>query len=318
MTLLDLCRLIKRFWVIVIAFPVVFGVACAGYLLVQEETVSHSATAQIVVNSSPYVNSVAGVAAGEVRQFSAEPSDFTLAYKADGATMTVSVTVSGPDPDSCVEIVNSTADSIVEKSDELLVDTAQKDALLAFKAEVEYADAVDEVLDAGKQGSSKYVLVAILAGLFVAICVIVVIDMMRRPVKSIEGVQDAVELPVLEKLPVADGGERLLANVRFASKIDDLRSASVIPVGDAALAEEIAGILTGAAAAEGKGAALSVTPCKSLALSMDAAYLSRDVDAVVLAVRQWTDSLSALESSVAELRLADANLVGIVFAKEKK
>ena len=51
---------------------------------------------------------------------------------------------------------------------------------------------------------------------------------------------------------------------------------------------------------------------------MSAAYQAQDADATVLTVNQWTDSLKTLESAVAELRLADTNLVGIVFAKEAK
>ena len=157
--------------------------------------------------------------------------------------------------------------------------------------------------------------------MFLGICIVVIIDMVRRPVKSIEGMQDLTELPVLEKLPAKDGN-RLLANIRFAAKKDDLQTVCVVPLGEGTLVQDVCAMLKAAMDAE-KGAGDSgdtfeAVACEPLSANMDAAYRSRKADAVIVAGRQWSDSLTALESTVAELKLADVNLVGIVFAPEKK
>jgi len=46
---------------------------------------------------------------------------------------------------------------------------------------------------------------------------------------------------------------------------------------------------------------------------MSAAYEARGADAVIIAGRQWEDNLSALKTTAAELKLAEANLIGLVF-----
>ena len=172
-------------------------------------------------------------------------------------------------------------------------------------------------------GSMKYLLVALLAGLFVGVCIVVVLDMRKRPVKTPEGAQEAVELPVLEILP-AKSGERLLANVRFAAAdaagegVDpgSLGSVLVVPAGDEAAARAACELLKEAAEAEDAGA-LEVAQAGPLSEGMAGAYASRDAGAVVVAVRQWADALPQLESTVAELRLAGANLVGLAFARDE-
>lgn len=324
MTLLDLCRLIRRYWWLVVALPVVCVLACAAVVLPGSSAPSddkdNQAVSHIVVNSQ--VSAVGGLASSAARQVQAENPDLTVTAKADGGTMTVTITVTGAngargEQAANAAIANELAENVVATSEEFFADTQDSENLIAFKAQVEYAEVSEAIQNESNKGDSlKFLIVALFAGLFVAICIVVIIDMVRRPVKSIEGVQDAVELPVLEKLPVADDGERLLANVRFASKKDDLANVVVIPTSAAAGAEEAAAALEKAAKVE--GADLKVTRCESLAQGMQGAYVAKDADAVVVAVHQWSDSLKALESTVAELRLADANLVGLVFGKESK
>lgn len=333
MTLLDLFRLIRKYWIIVVAVTVVCGGAAGAYAMMSR-SVGHSATAAIVGNSQ--AGGVMGFANAEGRMLIDPESDYKMEAKVEAGTSTVNVTVSGPDEKECISLANSLADRALDRAVE-----AYEGFENPFSGTVEKADITEEV----KSGSGKkYLLVGILAGLFLGVCIVVIIDMVRRPVKSIEGMQDLVELPVLEKLP-ATNGERLLANVRFASKKDDLRRVCVVPLGDRALADEVAALLDAAMAAEvgqgsiadnssdvrsGDNAAQSSTSviakeaihdrffvqaCDPLSAGMSAAYEARGADAVIVAGRQWTDSLSALETTVAELQLAEANVVGLVFAK---
>ena len=52
--------------------------------------------------------------------------------------------------------------------------------------------------------------------------------------------------------------------------------------------------------------------------SMEAACIARTAGATVAVVRPWTDNMHGLESTVAELRLAGANLVGAVLVSENQ
>lgn len=339
MTLLDLGRLIRRYVVLVVALPIICVAICAGVLYLVPNLGSgggsSSSSSYIVVNSQ--LQAVAGLAANQSKLAEEEFSGVTLVAKGDSATYTVTITATGEDDVLCADAANEVAERAVELAEDFFSETSEKENVVAFNAQVQYAQpgvSADDKKAGG--GKMKYLLVALLAGLFVAICIVVIIDMVRRPVKSIEGVQDAVELPVLEKLPVKDGGERLLANVRFASKVENLSSVCVVPVGVVEVADETCEALIQAAEKEGlaaqrtkisadavkapelSGDGLSVVSCESFQQGMGAAYTAQHVDAVVLVVSQWSDSLKQLESAVAELQLADTNLVGVVFGKEGK
>lgn len=314
MTLLDLCRLIGRYWKLVVALPVLAVVVCAVVLFMPSgEPAGSTATSRIVVNSQVAITY--GHAASLARQLSEGDTDYKVSAKVETASMTVTITASGRDGNECVQLADAIAADAVSATEADFAQNEGSDYKTAYRAQIEPAQ-LDEATSS-RGGKLKYLAVALLGGLFVAVCMVVVIDLKRRHVKSAEGVQEAVELPVLEVLPVADGGERLLANVRFAAGKDDLSSVLVVPAGDMSVAEEGANLLKLAASAEG-ASGFGASSCPPLAQGMAGAYEARDADAVVVATRQWTDSMKQLEPTIAELKLAGAKLAGIVFAKEVK
>lgn len=317
MTLMDLFKLIRKYWIIMVAATVACGAAAGVYTMMSKST-EHAATAAIVGNSQ--ANGVLGFAKAEGRKLIGAESVYKMEAKVESGTTTVNVTVSGPEGQRCIEYANNIASHTLDRANE-----AYENFENPFSGMVEKADATEEVKSGG---GMKYLFVGILAGLFLGVCIVVVIDMVRRPIKSIEGMQDLVDLPVLEKLPV-NNGERLLANVRFASKNDDLKKVCVVPLGDMALAEEVAVLLHNAMATEAQSAnglttnadeamrdSFLVQTCAPLTQSMSAAYESRSADAAIVVGHQWDDSLTALETTVAELELAGTNVVGLIFAKK--
>lgn len=309
MTLVDLCRLIGRYWKLVVALPVVAVIAAAAVLFVpSQEAVSNTATSRIVVNSQVAITY--GHAASLARQAANADSEYTVQAKVDSASMTVSIIASGPNPDECVQLADAVATDATAITEQDFLQNEGSEYKTAYRAQIEPA-LLDENTASG--GKLKYLAVALLGGLFVAICIVVIIDMRRRHVKSAEGAQEAVGLPVLEILPVKDGGERLFANVRFAAKKDDLKSVCVIPAGQSDAARQACETIE--QGARGVGASTVVACYEPLSASMDGAYKAREADAVVVTARQWEDSLTQLETTVAELKLADANLVGVVYAK---
>ena len=329
MTLMDLFRLIRKYWVIVVAATLVCG--CAGYvysMCKHDAKDQATATANIVGNSQ--VAGVSGFANAEGRKivfdgdvgFEDSGCEYSLEVAVETGSQTVMVTVSGPDEALCIDIANQIADAAYQQA---RIAYPGSGNTLAYSGQVEKATMANVIEAAGP--SKKYLIVAILAGLFLGICIVVIIDLIKRPIKSIEGMQDAVELPVLEKLP-ASNGERLLANVRFASKADDLKRVCVVPLGEGGLAEQVADLLRTAIVTEQNTIkkssreaddavrdAFYVQICAPLSMDMSAAYESRGADAVIVVARQWDDSLTDLETTVAELKLAEASLVGLIFAQ---
>ena len=329
MTLMDLFRLIRKYWVIVLVATLVCGAAGFAFSMLKHDAKDQiSATANIVGNSQ--TGGVKGFALAESRKivfddetrFEDKDCEYELEVEVESGSQTVTVTVSGPDETLCIDLANQIAEVACQQAKAAYPGS---DYYLAYSGQVEKATMAN--IEEASGPSKKYLIVAILAGLFLGICIVVILDMIRRPIKSIEGMQDAVGLSVLEKLP-APNGERLLANVRFASKADDLKRVCVVPLGEGDLAEQVADLMRAAIVAEQNMARESsqeaddavrdsfyVQICAPLSVDMSAAYESRGADAVVVVARQWKDSLTNLEATVAELKLAEANLVGLVFAK---
>lgn len=71
---------------------------------------------------------------------------------------------------------------------------------------------------------------ALFAGLFVAICLIVLIDILKTPIKSKSDIEAAADLPVIGTIPNRVRGERLLANIRFICD-EPPSTIAVVPVG---------------------------------------------------------------------------------------
>ena len=280
---------------------------CLGYFsLIHFDETTYSAQSRIVV--STHVQEVGGLAQAQGRAFTNEDENIKVTAAVDGNTKTVTITAVTADESVSMELANEVVELTIDEAFDFVPENYED----PFNARIEQASDVKEA--ASSNNALKYSIVAAFAGLFLAICIVVVIDLIRRPVKSIEGIQGAVELPVIEKLPILDGGERLLANIRFASNSNSVKTICIIPVSLEKDAEIVAQAIEDAACAETQNADLIVLRQKSLSSSMKAAYESRDADATVLVATQWKDSMAELESAVAELQLAKANLVGIVFA----
>lgn len=317
MTLKEFWMLVARYWKLVVAVPVACAIVCGIYLVVSQKSVTrYTANAYIMANSQ--LTGVVGLANKEIRvvledlyhndkELLGDPDRTTLSANGNANTMTVTITCSSQDEQECIELVNTVAEA---------ANTAAREAYSDF--ENPYAGSAQRATTATEavstsEGDLKYMAIAIFGGLFVAICIIIIVDIRRRFVKTPEGAQEAVELPVLEILP-AKNGERLLANVRFASKKDNLESVLIVPVGDPEAAEASCILLNSSLASE-EACATEVSTSAPISKSMDGAYAARQAGAVVVAVRQWTDTTPELESTIAELRLAGADVAGLVFAK---
>lgn len=305
MTLLDFCYLIRKHIVLVIALPVVCALACLGFLTFGNSNDSaYTAQSRIVV--STHVQEVGGLAQAQGRIYTDEDENIKVTASVDSNTKTVTISAVTSDEDLSIELANKVANAVLQEAFDFVPDNEMD----PFNARVEQASKLQESV--AKKGLFKYLIVSVFAGLFLAICVLVIIDMVKRPIKSVENIKAAVDLPMLEEMSKDDNGERLLANVRFAIEAEDCGQICLIPVSDGTSIEKVAASLRAAANAESPQTHIEINCQDSLANNVKVAYEARKADAVVLVATQWKDSLTALESAVADLKLANANLVGIV------
>lgn len=312
MTLLDLVRLLGRHWKLCVLLPVAFALITAAFVLVGGQTASYTATSYIVAANSAQLSTLNGTASSAARDYMAANAGYSASAKADGASLTVTVTASGPTSEGAASAANEVADAAVESARSLL---GKENVSASVQT------AASGVRSTGR-GLVTYLLIALLAGLFAAVCIVVGIDAVKRPVKGSADLADASGLPVLGELP-GDPGSRLLANARFASGKDEPHNLLVVPVREGDPAALVGMLIDRAARSElpeerkAHGGPIYVSTCAPLLQGVAAAYEARAADAVLLACAQWTDSRKDVESTASELRLAGANAIGCVLVKKE-
>lgn len=317
MTILDLLRLIKRYIVLVIALPVLCVLMTLLWLFFTQPT--YTATASLITNGD--LAYVQGLANKEIASYA--NSGITISSSSQSASKQVIVTATGSNADESINAANS----VVSKTADEYQKINETVMVTATEAKSAKRNAPSPV---------RSCCAALLIGLALAIGIIVLRDMIKAPVKSREDAEHVCELPILGMANSAEEADRILANLEFCCDRCPSTTA-VVPVGDAASAPVVSKELMGALKRSSvrskliKGSpyarkfkisvpddAAVVVSCSPLAMGAGAAYIANKSDATILCVVAWKDSKRQLMSTIRELRLAKANVVGIAYLPENK
>ncbi|MGN0038283.1 MAG: YveK family protein [Coriobacteriales bacterium] len=221
MTLLELLQLIRRHLKLVIALPVVLAllaaVFCWGFMQNQytastsiyaltklDANTDASTSYTDLTGSQLLANDLAKLAddeqlqkevASQLSMVDLEGYDVSVESSTTSRVMSISVT--GPSASTAAVIANKMAEEIG--------DTAK--AVMDVKAVniVSKAQAPEE-----PSGPKRplYVAVAFLAGLFIAIAIIVLMDMLNTRIRNEREAAELLEVPVIGRFPEARGGSR--------------------------------------------------------------------------------------------------------------
>lgn len=292
MTFLDLMRLIKHFWVLI----VVASLACAALafgLSTLAIPSKYEATATLT-STDPSGNVTADVLmstvtpiAQQVATETASGVSVTVEGPKSGATAAeqrvLTFSAVGGNPDDCVGAVNAAAQETAarvaviflelednqstkrESALEILGDVGEDDprteALLeAIIIDREYSHCnfiVSEAMEAERKGlsASKLALVAFFGGLVLCIAAIIVFDLIKRPIKTREDIEAYDDLPLLSWPLPAGEGEMLWVNL--LAKTDELPcEVALVPLSEGG-SLEIANALCTAARSHGVKAELT-------------------------------------------------------------
>ena len=215
MTLLELLQLLRKKLALVIALPIVFtlatGVYAYGfmkdvytssvqlYVLTQSQTSQDQAyaTSSDTAASQQLANDIAVLAASpSVQEATAKAlrlndlADYTIDVKGATTNRIITLTVTARDPNSAARVANELAKNTASRSVEIM----------GLKAVNIVSDARVPNAPSGPN-RAMYLAVAFLAGLFVAIAVAVLMDMLNTTVKSREEAEELFGLPVLVVVP---------------------------------------------------------------------------------------------------------------------
>ena len=268
MTLLDLCRIMRHYWKVVIAIFVVCVMTSA--LASRCAPVDYEASATITVADPSNNVSAANMLAvlndfvqTETASYSAEDSSVKTSVKLGTGTsaQTLTLSVEGADADECVKVANTIAHAAADEAKnafdalQLVNEEGQADLGVLSNAEdvasVLSGSLLQDVLGtnrtfefcsfmvtdastATKAGpdSLAFILVGGFFGLVLSVLVVVMVNAARKPIKGREDLEGVLPgVPVFDARRASSFGDMLWASLALAPD-GRIRTVSIVPVGD--------------------------------------------------------------------------------------
>lgn len=221
MTLLELFKLLRKHLALVVVLPVVLAIATAGFswglmqnqytatvsvyvyvLTAKDDASSSSTTAYNDLTASQLMaNDIATLAKSEtVQKRTAEAlgmsslSGYKISVEAGTTTRVVSISVTAGKPDAAAIVANEIST--------VLSTTAQ--SVMGVES-VNVVDAAEVPTDPSGPPRAMYTAVAFLAGIFLAVAIVVVLDMLNTRVRNPEEAEELLGIPVIGRIPTIKG-----------------------------------------------------------------------------------------------------------------
>ena len=216
MTLLELIKLIRKHLALVVALPIVCAVATAAFAWLALPNQYSSSVSMYVLTKASAEGSLANTDLSASQQLandvatlitdervaedtaSALQMDSLKGYKisvaSESTTRILTLTVTGESAQSVAIIANQLA--------------ATTDSVAQEVMDVQAINAINEAKEpAAPSGPPRamYTAVAFLAGIFLAVAIVVVIDMVNTRVRSAEEAEELLGLPVIGRIPTIKG-----------------------------------------------------------------------------------------------------------------
>lgn len=218
MTLLELLQLLKRHLFLVIALPIVCAIAAAGvcYMMMSntytattslyvlaENANDNSSSLGSTLNASQLVsNDIAAlIKSDRVMNGAAEDlglenlNAFKISVNSQTTTRVITLSVTGKDPQQAADAANAIASEVSSVAQQVM--------------DVRSVNVVDEASAPTKPSGPNrpmYVAVAFLAGLFLAIAIVVLKDMLNTRVSNSDEVEKLLGIPVISQFPAVKKG----------------------------------------------------------------------------------------------------------------
>ncbi len=219
MTLLELLQLLKRHLRLVVVLPVACALVMGAYsvllmhdtytastsmyvLAKGDSTASSTSLSQDLSASQMLTNDVAKLLKSDriVAKTGDEVGVRNLeGYKVDVQNETTSrvitLSVTGPNPQVAADVANDMVENVSEVAQDVM--------------SIEAVNSIDSaVAPTSPSGPRRalYVAVAALAGLFVAIAIVVVADMLNTKIRGQHDLEEIVPVPVIGRIPVTREG----------------------------------------------------------------------------------------------------------------
>lgn len=219
MTLLELFQLLKKHLQLVVALPVICALVMAVasfavmgnvytantsmYILASTDSSQGQSNYNELTASQLLANDVAALLESDrVEQDAAQAlgledlDDYDVSVTSETTTRVITLSVTGPDAESAANVANEMARQ---------VSVVAQDVQMADSINV-----IDEaVAPQTPSGPNRplYIAVALLAGLFLAVAIVVLMDMLNTRIRSAEDAEQLLGVPVVGRIPAMKGGK---------------------------------------------------------------------------------------------------------------
>lgn len=218
MTLLELFRLLKKHLRIVVLLPVAcalvvglysvffvrnqYTATSSMYVLAQKDSSNSNSLYSDLNASQMLTNDVVKLLKSDrvVNQVGSEVGieelkGYSVSVTSETTSRVITLSVTGPDPQTAADIVNKMIEDVSGVAQSVM--------------NVESVNPVDMAQAPEKPSGPNrllYTLVAFVAGLFTAIAIVVVSDMLNTKVRGPEDLEELVDVPIIGRIPNVQGG----------------------------------------------------------------------------------------------------------------
>ena len=218
MTLLELLHLLKKHLKLVIVLPILCAVvmAVASFTMMKntytaqtsmyilsstgEATTSNYSdltASQMLANDVATLLDSDAVTSGAAKMLSLEDlKGFKTSVSSETTSRVITLSVTGSDPQATARVANAMAEQVSEVAQE-----------------VKMADSIN-VIDRAEAPTAPsgpnrmlYIAVALMAGLFAAVAIVVLMDMLNTRVRNAEDAEELLGVPVIGRIPAMKGGK---------------------------------------------------------------------------------------------------------------
>lgn len=221
MTLLELLQLMRKHLKLVILLPIVCALVMGVYSYAFMANTYTASTSMYVLakqtsansdNAANYSNLNASqmlandvstllksdrIAADTVKNLHLDSlKGYSTKVTSETTSRVITLSVTGSDPDTSAAIANEMASNVSKVAQQVM--------------DVQSVNVIDQAVSPSSPSGpnrSMYVAVALLAGLFIAIAIVVVSDMLNTKVRNADEVEELLGLPVIGRMPAVKGGK---------------------------------------------------------------------------------------------------------------
>ena len=217
MTLLELFQLLKNHLKLVIALPIIFALVTAvGSWIFLANTYTANVSMYVLANSSETQSNtslstdlsasqmitndvseliqserVLNQAANQLGMSESELKGYDIEVTSSTTTRLITISVTGDTPNSAAAIANGIADTTNSVAQEIMNIEA-----------VNVIDQAEVPTSPSEPPRTMYTAVAFLAGIFVAVAIVVLMDMINTRIRKPEEIEELLDIPVIGRIPV--------------------------------------------------------------------------------------------------------------------